>query len=287
MSQKRILTTFAALVIAVASFAGSTAGARSDRRELLDIDPIFQQTPLWCWAAVGEMVFRYYNVGNVNPAGNFQCGIIALLHPVCNQNCGSCVVGAGNLSTMDNMLTRYPVVAAQVTGSGSRISTLTRQTPLTQDGVETEIDAGRPVVAGISPSGYQVNGVSQHVALIVGYEDDEVIVNDPFPFGPRTFTGNPYLLNGGEQLAQGQYQIPLDRFTTRLRWRETIYRIRCSGRDCDGSGPSAPTPEPQLGRSCQTQYGTCGPFYNQPALPIGSACWCQSAMGPLSGRVVR
>lgn len=29
-----------------------------------------------------------------------------------------------------------------------------------------------------------------------------------------------------------------------------------------------------LGRSCCTPAGKCGPFYNQPALPIGSVCNC-------------
>jgi hypothetical protein len=42
---------------------------------------------------------------------------------------------------------------------------------------------------------------------------------------------------------------------------------------------SAPSPQPRTqpqnyGRSCCTPYGKCGPFYNQPALPIGSACYC-------------
>ncbi len=31
---------------------------------------------------------------------------------------------------------------------------------------------------------------------------------------------------------------------------------------------------PQMGRSCCTPYGKCGPFFNQPALPIGSVCSC-------------
>jgi hypothetical protein len=40
---------------------------------------------------------------------------------------------------------------------------------------------------------------------------------------------------------------------------------------------NAPPPQPAqpaLGRSCCTPYGKCGPFLNQPALPIGSACYC-------------
>jgi hypothetical protein len=80
--------------------------ASTKASELL-IDPVYQQTPVWCWAAVGEMVFTHYGVANINPAGNFQCGIIALLHPICNQDCRACQVGAGSLSTMNNMLTAH------------------------------------------------------------------------------------------------------------------------------------------------------------------------------------
>jgi hypothetical protein len=37
--------------------------------------------------------------------------------------------------------------------------------------VKQEINAGRPIVAGISPSGYMSqSNVSEHVALIVGYD---------------------------------------------------------------------------------------------------------------------
>jgi len=28
----------------------------------LHIPPLFQERPSWCWAAVGEMVFKYYDV---------------------------------------------------------------------------------------------------------------------------------------------------------------------------------------------------------------------------------
>lgn len=46
----------------------------------------------------------------------------------------------------------------------------------------------------------------------------------------------------------------------------------------------APTP---MGRSCQTSVGRCGPFYDQPAMPVGAACYCATPAGPVSGRVVQ
>ncbi|MEA2325523.1 MAG: O-acetyl-ADP-ribose deacetylase [Thermoanaerobaculia bacterium] len=38
--------------------------------------------------------------------------------------------------------------------------------------------------------------------------------------------------------------------------------------------PSGSSATPAMGRSCCTPYGKCGPFYNQPALPIGAVCNC-------------
>ncbi|HEX7140301.1 MAG TPA: C39 family peptidase [Vicinamibacterales bacterium] len=269
----------------------------------LDIDPIFQETPVWCWTTVGEMVFRYFGVANINPAGNFQCGIIALLNPVCNQNCFNCQVGAGSLETMNNMLNQYPSFASRVTHTSTRLRTQVRRSRLTLAQIQTEIDSGRPVVVGISPSGRNTTGTSEHVALIVGYDDTDIVVNDPFPFGSQFFPGDPYKSAGAEQIIRGQYKIDYSTFATRMQWRETIYRIQCSGSDCtnEGGGNGSDRglsddheprrndspPAVEYGRSCATPVTRCGPFYNQQPLPLGSECWCATPYGPSAGRVVR
>ena len=279
----RARIALAAAVLPLCALARQTSA-----QEVLDIAPVYQQTPVWCWAAVGEMVFDWFGVRNINPAGNYQCGIIALLHPICNMNCFNCPVPAGSLATMNNMLRQYPAFASQVTQTSTQITTAVSATRLSMASVRREIDAGRPIVTGISPSGYQLANVSEHVALIVGYDEDDLIVNDPFPFA-LAFSGNPYLAAGGEELDRGQYQISYEAFVQRLRWRETIYRLRCSGSGClgaDGDQDDAPV-QSATGRSCQTPYGRCGPFYDQPALPLGSACYCASPAGPIGGVVVR
>jgi len=41
----------------------------------LHIPPLFQERPSWCWAAVGEMVFKYYDIPALHRT-DYQCGIV-------------------------------------------------------------------------------------------------------------------------------------------------------------------------------------------------------------------
>jgi hypothetical protein len=105
--------------------------------------------------------------------------------------------------------------------------------------VRQEINEGRPIVAGVSPSGFKIDGISQHTALIVGYDDRsgslKLIVNDPFPFEDDRFLwiGNPYQPNmdmSGDN--DGQYEVSFERFRKKIKWIHTIYRITCTGKGC-------------------------------------------------------
>jgi hypothetical protein len=186
------------------------------------------------------------------------------------------------------MLWQYPAFAANQGGLHIAISARTRASKFTVAEVETEIGEGRPVVAGISPHGGQFYGASEHVALIVGYDDGTLIVNDPYPFG----AANPYEAAGGDELIQGQYKIAYDSFVKDLKWRESIYNIRCSGSDCAGlhgvdDDDEANVSDEAYGRSCRTPGLQCGPFYDQAPLPVGSPCWCATPMGLMHGQVVQ
>lgn len=46
-------------------------------------------------------------------------------------------------------------------------------------------------------------------------------------------------------------------------------------------------PGPALGRTCRTPWLTCGPFYNLPAMPVGSPCYCATPSGPINGLVIQ
>ena len=202
------------------------------RADQLPIRPVAQESPVWCWVTVGEMVFRYYDVPNVNPFGDYQCGIIgARFGPAtaCWNNCRACQVPAGHPSEITRMLFEYPVFAGRV---------VNRQVPglisrhvlnaISKDQVKREIDAGRPIIVGISPGGGR-SAVSAHVALIIGYEEEDeaflLTINDPFPYQyvpPRT---DPYIRAGGTG-GEGQYTIDYDTFRQQLSWRETFYGIK-------------------------------------------------------------
>ena len=211
------------LVVSFCAFVGMTA-ARADER--LAIPAVYQQTPVWCWAAVGEMVFRYYRIPTINPFGNYQCGIVAGLGGPCWSNCGACNVPAGQMSNIVAMIDEYPILAQRVTGRRvNLISGSDEPTELGPDDIIDEIEAGRPIIAGISPSGMRYpGGLSEHVAVIIGYKGDEddlnLIVNDPFPF--QLMGVDPYRSAGGRRLRRGRYEIDYDAFVDRLQWNSTI-----------------------------------------------------------------
>ena len=194
----------------------------------LDISPVYQETQVWCWVSVGEMIFKYYDVCCINPGGDYQCGIIALLGPACNNDCRNCIVPAGSSQVIQNMLREYPRYARQVCGSNKySVSSTIRYSKASRELIIDEIDNDRPIIAGISPSG-GYGASPAHVALIIGYEADNtdfiLIVNDPFPY--ELFSSpDPYLTAGGEFIESGKYKISYSDFT-KLRWTQSFVNIK-------------------------------------------------------------
>jgi hypothetical protein len=206
----------------------------------LHIPPVFQERPSWCWAAVGEMVFKYYYVPAAHRT-DFQCGIVQGRN-LCTgiPNCVECDLPAGDEATVVSMLRQYPAMATQGGAAGDIALTVqAKADSLSESEVKKEIDEGRPIIAGVSPSGFKVDGISQHMALIVGYDDSSgklmLTVNDPFPFEDDRFLwiANPYQPNmdmSGENT--GQYEISFERFRSKIKWNQTMYRITCTGKGC-------------------------------------------------------
>jgi len=252
--------------------------------EELYITPRQQETYVWCWVAVGQMVFEHYEVPNVNPGGDYQCGIIGLLaagtmRHDCAFRCQNCTVPAGSAAGVKNMIEEYPKrVAAVGDEDVPRLQVSYFSRALSFEGIRDEIDDGHPIIAGISPSGRPSRWTSsQHVALIVGYEegddDERVLVNDPYPFAAN----NPYVAAGGENNGDGSYWISFRTFRDRLDWAESFvvkdvgtWRATPKGNYCCFVGP----------------YGADAcPLNLSGSLPLGSPCTCTYPAARFAGRV--
>ena len=210
----------------------------------LHIPPVFQERPSWCWAAVGEMVFKYYYVPAAHRT-DYQCGIVQGRN-LCKgiPNCVECDLSAGDEATMVNMLEQYPLMATLGGTAGDMALTAqSKSGSLSEAEVKKELDQGRPIIVGISPPGFKVDGTPQHMALIVGYDDSfgdlMLTVNDPFPYEDMRFLwiGNAYLSARASGGSAGEYEIEYEAFRLRLKWTQTIYRITCIGHDCPSDAP--------------------------------------------------
>lgn len=203
----------------------------------LPIAPSMQETPVWCWAASAEMVFQYYGLPNLNPAGDYQCGIVAAAfsssYPACLSDCTVCSFPVGPMTNEQQIINGYgPFLRSYGISSRVLSSTLVFRA-LTTGEIADEISAGRPVVIGIAPSGgVALPNASQHIAVLVGYDysggQQSAIVNDPFPFHlyPYSQYPNPYLAAGGMAVGAGRYHVPYHALVISLGWANTIYRIR-------------------------------------------------------------
>ena len=215
----RVLVGFVVLLLSTSTLAAPRQ---------LPIAPIPQRADRWCWAAVSEMVFRHYGVPALNLAGEFQCAIVGGLGGPCYFDCQKCDVTVPSLTALAMVMTGYPMLARNMIGRDvPRIRLIAREAPLAPDEVRAELNAGRPVVAAITPSGMPLGPTPQHVALIIGYEDLPggglaLIVNDPWPY---QMPDDPYIMRGAQAVAPGQYRIDYSTFRTRLAWQQSVYQL--------------------------------------------------------------
>jgi hypothetical protein len=205
----------------------------------LHIPPLFQERPSWCWAAVGEMVFKYYDVPALHRTA-YQCGIVHSGN-LCKgtPDCVDCELSAVDEAAVVNMLQQYSVMATREGKAGDIVLTAQlKDGSLTEEEVKKEIDEGRPVIVGLSPRGFKVDGIRQHMALIVGYDTSSdglmLTVNDPFPFEDMVFLwiGSPYVTAHAIEDGDGRYQVGYEAFRSKLKWTQTLYRMTCAGAGC-------------------------------------------------------
>lgn len=258
--------------------------------QTLDISPVQQATPVWCWVAVSEMVFEYYDVPNVNPARGYQCGVVGLLAAGtaadnCNRDCLLCTVKAGSAQWLISTLEDYPKrvsVANNVETTKIRVTHL--QNALSKKQISSYLSGAAPIIAGITPHGRtQGQVLANHVVLIVGIDITEAVeatedtpgseetavltVNDPYPYGPGD---NPYIYFRASQTKANQYEIDYDSFL-KLNWSDSYIPKKVGVNRPPPPPPSAynccyPAPTPMGVASCPLNLS--GP------LPLGQQCFC-------------
>jgi hypothetical protein len=248
-----------------------TLGARPIRANVeLPIAPVQQATPVWCWLAVGEMIFRAFEVPALND--HFQCGIVGTVaigtaRDVCARDCRRCTVPGGDAATVMNMLVEYPRRVALLSGQSVPRLFVSHTGVLRPDELRGELDAGRPIVVGVNPGGRPAAfSAAAHVALVVGYRmiDEQLwlLVNDPYPFSPKTWP-DPYLAVDATALAPGRYLLPYRRAVEGLAWTES-FLIRRDGDHvaiatrCLASTPLAQTACPAGPTQAPGEPCTCG-----------------------------
>lgn len=215
-----VRTLFVGLAVFVSVVAASPPAHAY--RSVLGVTPIAQQTPVWCWAATIEMVFRYHGAPNLNPGGNMQCAIVATRHPACWSNCFNCVVSAGAMANMVGAMSAYRNVARQSRRPFPSLA-FYMQGRQSFAAIARSIDLSRPIIAGISPGGgVYPPGMSEHAIVLIGYDDISrtIILNDPMPYPAHL---NPYARIGARRLMAGRYEVPYSQLVQILGYRDTIF----------------------------------------------------------------
>lgn len=212
----------------------------------LDVPPVYQATPMWCWLTAGEMLFEYYGV---LPRGSFggysQCQIMQTIYlgsanyRACAANCNACTMLGGSSSReVQGMIVDFPHRLATLTQR--RVPRLFAATASAVKSAEVamELEGGHPLVAAISPSqganllpSMGPFAPAQHVVLIVGYIEVKgriwYRINDPFPYVAQR-QPIPYVALGGlvhvTPTSPGTiaYWITDAALRTGLNWSETF-----------------------------------------------------------------
>jgi hypothetical protein len=185
------------------------------------------------------MILLYYREPNLNPAGDYQCGVVGVYfyivggpnHP-CVSNCYLCQTGASSTLEIQRILAGYGQVARQFGIFARVLTSQSRFGQLTLQELANELDNGRPILAGISfPGQPTLPGISGHAVVFSGYDATgtvpTVTIRDPYPF--ERFipaSQNPYLLAGGVYIGPGSYSVPIAGLTGGgVLWGNTIYGI--------------------------------------------------------------
>lgn len=259
---------FLTCVALAATTLTSTSSAQAVRTASVALRrPVFaaQQASQWCWAASVSNLFAYYG-HDVS-----QARIVAEVYgTVANMR-------SGDYSNLSRLLNRSWQAESGERFSSRLVAALdiaNGVSAINNDAIRDALDDDRPLVIGTTNHAMLVTGMRYterggHVAQVVSVD-----LFDPWPGAghrqARPEEVTPVTL-GGALMFIADAQISSDGARAGVR----------------PIGPLTPAPATALGRSCQTQIVRCGPFFNQPAMPVGSSCYCATPYGPAPGVVVR
>ena len=192
---------------------------------MLNILPITQTMTGRGWAALGEMIMRYYSVPNANVNDDDQCGLADFLTG--RQDCSA----PGQMSQFNatlEIVDGFQPYAFAFFDEPPREMRWQQGGVMSQADLIHEIELERPVVVGISPPKMsEGDTASQQVALIVGYQGDagslQLVVNDPRVY---ELGADPYIDVGAQSVEPAQYLISYDSLVRDLRWTATIHHIK-------------------------------------------------------------
>jgi hypothetical protein len=220
------LASFSALLVLGMSSLTFSAAAKADIT--LNIDPVMESQPGRSWAAVGEMVMRYYSVPDTGPNDDYQCGLANFLT---GQRMSEDCTAPAKLSAFQaaqKIIADYQPYAYKFFDESPRDMRFQQGKVLPPDELIHELEFERPIMVAIEPPKMNDGEKdTKEVALIVGYQgtadDLQIIVNDPRSYDVGS---NPYIDAGGKQLDTGQYQMAYKDFLKELRWTVSLYRIK-------------------------------------------------------------
>lgn len=154
-------------LIVCTTYPGSSLGAEID----VDVEPVVQDTLIWCWVATARMVIKYYNEGDAPR----QCEILQDITPgappgYCCSNKKLCM-RSGQLYEIQNVIKRY-------TGLDSVIK---NSLPTSND-IATALEKNRLIIAAT-----YTGPMAGHVVLIKGIrkttrngvKTTQILINDP------------------------------------------------------------------------------------------------------------
>jgi len=217
------------ILLLAASASLVSTPARADRTEL-KVPIVIQQTSSWCWAATSSMALTLLGFPDLNPARNYQCGVVAAAFRNCWEDCTKCVTSLGSMDRLVAVLDSYRELSAEM--DGGRPQQGFSPNYVSYPGwnrIKRSLDLAYPVIAGISPDGRPADPAqAQHTILITGYDnnyrgsgEEWVIIRDPYPYDAGA---SPYAKAGFRmQSSSGKVLLPWRVLRDRMNLTSAVF----------------------------------------------------------------